>query len=363
MEVCHIELKEHTDTSYDVFIDTGLFDSIASGLEKSPIANAYVIIADSNIAKSYGKTLLGDLKKRSIRADLIAFPAGEKNKNRKSKERIEDEMLKRSFGRDTCIIALGGGITGDIAGFVAATYMRGIPYIQVPTTLLAQVDSSIGGKVAVDAMHAKNVIGAFYQPKKVIIDVNFLRTLPKIEIANGLVEIIKHALISDKDFFHFLEKNVDKILELDELIVIKTIKRSCWIKGSIVMQDENEKGLRRILNYGHTIGHAIESAMNYEIGHGQAIAIGMSYAAKLSAKLGLLNQGSVIRQNNLIEHIGLPHKLSHSKLKPKKILEYIQYDKKIINGKINFVALKSIGDAFVSDNVALDDIRHILEEK
>ena len=272
-------------------------------------------------------------------------------------------MLRLALGRDSCIIALGGGVVGDLAGFAAATYMRGIPYIQVPTTLLAMVDSSIGGKVGVDTLHAKNAIGAFYQPKKVIIDLNFIKTLPKNEIANGLAEIIKQALIKDKNFFHFLEKNIDKILSYDLYILKQTIKRSCEIKASIVMQDEREKGIRKILNYGHTIGHAIESALNYKISHGQAIAIGMSYAAKLSAKLGFLHEGSVIRQNNLLEYIGLPHKLSHHKLKPRKILEHIQYDKKIINGKINFVLLNSIGDVIISDKITLEDIKQILEEK
>ncbi len=175
--------------------------------------------------------------------------------------------------------------------------------------------------------------------------------------------MVKYALIKDKNFFHFLEKNIDKILDCDLNILKQTIKRSCEIKASVVMQDEKEKGVRKILNYGHTIGHAIESALNYKISHGQAIAIGMNYAAKLSAKLGFLHEGSVIRQNNLLEYIGLPHKLSHHKLKPIKILEHIQYDKKIINGKINFVLLNSIGDAIISDKITLENIKHILEER
>jgi 3-dehydroquinate synthase len=214
--------------------------------------------------------------------------------------------------------------------------MRGIPYIQVPTTLLAMVDSSIGGKAAVDTGYAKNVIGAFHQPKKVIIDLNFLKTLPRKELPNGLAEVIKHALIKDKSFFHFLEKNIDRILEYDLESLKQAIKRSCEIKAGIVAEDEKEKGMRMLLNYGHTIGHAIESALNYRISHGQAISIGMSYAAKLSSKKGFLHEGSVIRQNNLLEYIGLPHKLSHHKLKSKKILEHMQFDKKIINQNLYY---------------------------
>ena len=362
METVRIDLKGEIDNSYNIFIDFGLFDKLSDDLKDKPSANSYAIITDSNITKVYGEKLVKDFQNKNLHAHLIAFPAGEKNKSRKTKERIENEMLKLALGRDTCIIALGGGVVGDVAGFVAATYMRGVPYIQVPKTLLAMADSSIGGKVGVDTSQAKNVIGAFYQPKNVIIDLNFLRTLPKNELINGLAEIIKHALIKDKDFFHFLEKNIDKILKYDLEILKRAIKRSCEIKASVAIQDEKEKGLRRILNYGHTIGHAIESALNYKISHGNAIAIGMSYAAKLSAKLGYLHEGSAIRQNNLLEYIGLPYRLSHHKLKPKKILEHIEYDKKIINEKLNFVLLKSIGDVVISDKVTLDNIKEILEE-
>ena len=362
METCRVDLKGEIDNSYDILIDKGLFDNLAIELKNKPLANAYAVITDSNVGKIYGKALLKKIQKKNIHVHLISFPAGERSKNRKTKEKIENEMLKLAIGRDTCIIALGGGVVGDVAGFVAANYMRGVPYIQVPTTLLAMVDSSIGGKVSVDTVHAKNAIGAFYQPKKVIIDLNFLKTLPKKELANGLSEVIKHALIKDKDFFHFLEKNIERILKCDFDALKQVIKRSCEIKASIVMEDEKEKSIRKILNYGHTIGHAIESALSYRISHGNAVAIGMSYAAKLSAKLGFLREGSVIRQNNLLDYVGLQHKLSHHRLKPGKILEHVQYDKKIINDKINFVLLNSIGDAFISDGVTLDDIKNILEE-
>ena len=361
MEVVKVDLREEIDNSYDIVIGNGLLDSLAMELKKVP-ANEFAVITDSNIAGTYGKKLINSLKKENIDVHLITFSAGEKSKSRKTKEKIENEMLRLNLGRDACIIALGGGVVGDLAGFVAATYMRGIPYIQVPTTLLAMVDSSIGGKVGVDTIHAKNAIGAFYQPKKVIIDLDFLNTLQKNELSNGLAELIKHALIKDSNFFHSLEKNICKILKLDSDALKTAIKRSCEIKADIVMQDEKEKGIRRILNYGHTIGHAIESSLNYRISHGNAIAIGMNYAAKLSAKLGHLHEGSVIRQNNLLEYAGLPHKLSHHKLKPRKLLEHVQYDKKIINGRINFVLLNSIGDAFISDDVAMEDIKNILEK-
>lgn len=362
MEICRVELKVASDNSYDIVIGCGLSEKLAEELQKTQIANAYTIITDSNVERIYGKKLLQDLKSKGIHSHLISFPAGEKSKSRKIKEKIEDSMLKLALGRDTCIIALGGGVVGDVAGFAAATYMRGIPYIQVPTTLLAMVDSSIGGKVAVDTRHAKNSIGAFHQPKKVIADLNFLKTLPKKELANGLAEMIKHALVKDKNFFSFLEKNIGKILNRDFGALETAVKMSCRIKSLVVMQDEKERGMRKILNYGHTIGHAVESALNYKISHGNAIAIGMYYAAKISAKLGFLDEESAIRQNNLLEHAGLPHKLSHSKLNFKKIIEHMRYDKKIIGSWLNFVLLNSIGGAFVSDKVTFEDIRDILEE-
>ncbi len=359
MERVNVDLKQETDDSYDILIGHGLADSLAAELRNNPIANSYAIIADSNVANIYGKKLLDGFRKESLRAHLIKFPAGEKNKSRDSKEKIENEMISLGFRRDACIIALGGGVTGDLAGFTAATYMRGIPYMQVPTTLLAMVDSSIGGKTAVDAKGAKNAIGAFHQPKKVIMDLNLLSTLPKKELANAMAELVKHALIRDKDFFHFLEKNMGKIFELDSKILQYAVKRSCEIKTQVVIQDEKENGMRKILNYGHTIGHAIESALRYRISHGDAISIGMSCAAKLSSSLGFLDEGSAIRQNNLLEHAGLAHRLSHHKLKPKKILEHMQYDKKIMNGKMNFILLNSIGDAFISDEVSLEEIRKL----
>lgn len=361
MEICRVELKGKSDNSYDIRIGCGLSEKLAEELQNAPIANAYAIITDSNVEKIYGKKLLQDFKNNGIHAHLISFPAGEKSKGRSTKEKIEDKMLELAFGRDTCIIALGGGVVGDVAGFAAATYMRGIPYIQVPTTLLAMVDSSIGGKVAVDTPHAKNAIGAFHQPKKVIADLNFLKSLPKKELADGLAEMIKHALVKDKGFFGFLEKSIDKIMNCDFAVLEPAVKTSCRIKAAVVMQDEKEKGMRKILNYGHTIGHAVESALSYKISHGNAIAIGMSYAAKISAKLGFLDEESVIRQNNLLEHAGLPHKLSRHKLKPKKIIEHMRYDKKIAGSRLNFVLLNSIGDAFVSDKITFEDARDILE--
>ena len=360
MEACRIDLKKE-DESYDMLIGNGIIDDFVSEL-KIKTASSYVIITDSNVKKYHSDKLLASLKKKNLNVHQIFFKAGEQSKTRKTKEKIENEMLEIGVKRDSCIIAFGGGVVGDMAGFVASTYLRGIPYIQIPTTLLAMADSSIGGKVGVDTEYSKNSIGAFYQPKKVIMDLNFLRTLPKDEFANGMVELIKHGLIKDKDFFHFIEKNLGKIFEQDQKILSSAIKRSCEIKSSIVSIDEKETGARKILNYGHTIGHAIESALDYKIKHGEAIAVGMHHAAKISSRLGFLDEGSAIRQDNLLRKMGFKLKLSHHELKPGKILRFMENDKKIINGKINFILLKSMGDAFVHDGLTFEDLKEFLEE-
>lgn len=362
MQKINVNLKRGADNSYEICIGEGLLSDISDELKSKSTSNAYAIITDSKVEKIYGRRLLKDFEEKNIHTHLITFRAGEKSKNRQTKEKIEDEMLELALGRDTCIIALGGGVVGDLAGFVAATYMRGIPYIQIPTTLLAQVDSSIGGKTGVNLKGAKNLIGAIHQPKKVIIDLDFLQALPKGEFVNGLAEVIKYALIKDKKFFAFIEENIEKILLRDKEAVRNLVTRSCEIKAFVVSHDEREKGLRKMLNYGHTIGHAIESALDYKISHGNAISIGMSYAGKLSAKKGFLSEDDLIRQDNLLEYVGLRKKLSHHKLKPGKILEYIKYDKKIVNGKLNFILLSSIGDAFVSEEVSLEDIEEVMVE-
>ena len=361
METCRVEIKEDSDKSYGITIGSAIIEYFAKKLKEKNISNSYVIVADSKIEKLYGAMLLKSLKENKLNAHIISFPFGEKNKSRKTKEVIEDKMLGLNLKRDSCILALGGGVVGDVAGFVASTYMRGIPHIQIPTTLLSMADSSIGGKTAVNTPQAKNAIGSFHQPKEVIIDIDFLKSLPKEELKNGIAEIIKHALIMDANFFYFLEKNMEKIFALDAKILQDTIKKSCEIKASVVMQDEKEKGVRKFLNYGHTIGHAIESASNYEISHGNAISIGMACAAKISVSKGFLKEGDAIRQNNLLEHAELLHRISHHNLKPGKILEHLVYDKKIKDGRLNFVLLKCIGDAFVSDSISTEDIKKVLQ--
>jgi 3-dehydroquinate synthase len=344
METVHLNLKKETDNSYDILIDTNLLSKIPSDLKKNKIGDKYLIITDSNIKDLFGKDLLKSMKKEGLDTAIISFKSGEQSKNLHVFEELIEKAHNLKLDRRSVILALGGGVVGDIAGFVAATYMRGISYIQIPTSLLAMVDSSIGGKVAVDLPKGKNTVGNFHQPKKVYIDVSLLKNLPKKELITGLSEIIKHALIRDKELFNFIDKNLNNIMDKDEQTLKKLIKRNCEIKGEIVEKDEKEAGLRKIVNYGHTIGHAIETLTNYKkYSHGEAIAIGMVVEGKIANKLGLLSKQELIKQNKLIEKAGLPTKLPN--INTDQLITELKKDKKVVGGKIEFVLLERIGKA------------------
>ncbi|MBI2124653.1 3-dehydroquinate synthase [Candidatus Pacearchaeota archaeon] len=302
----------------------------------------YAIITDSNVKRLYAKRLENSLKRQGLDAEVFKFPVGEASKNPETAARIGREMARKGFDRESVIIALGGGVAGDLAGYIASFYMRGIDYIQVPTTLLAQVDSSIGGKVGVDIPEGKNMFGYFYQPKAVIIDVETLKTLPEKEIQNGLAEIIKYGMAQDSELFEYLEKNVKKKSSFANMkFCQRAVEMSCRIKAGIVEKDEKEKELRKILNYGHTIGHAIESAERYRLSHGEAIALGMAYEGKISLELGLLDKKSLARQNELIEKAGLPVKYSGKR--GDELIKIMRRDKKARDGKLYFVLPTSVG--------------------
>jgi len=260
--------------------------------------------------------------------------------------------------RTTPILALGGGVIGDLAGFVAATYLRGVPLIQIPTTLLAQMDSSIGGKVAVNHGQMKNKIGAFYQPRLVIADISTLRTLPPKELANGLAEVIKCAVIGDDGLFTYLEGNLDGIKSPGDRVLEEIVSRAAQIKADVVEKDEKDLGLRNILNYGHTIGHAIESASDFKVQHGEAVAIGMLAAARISNKLGIFDKNELIRLKGVLERASLPTEIPD--LEIEKIIQAIKHDKKILKGKIRFVLPKAIGSVFITDEVSLSLVEEVL---
>lgn len=323
------------DGNYDIKIGSGFLKKINFRKFK---ASKFAIITDSNVKRLYGGKVKRFIQNQRLAVELFDFPAGEKSKNLKQAEKLGRELAGKEFDRNAMIIALGGGVTGDLAGFVASFYKRGIGYIQIPTTLVAQTDSSIGGKTGVDIPEGKNLFGCFHQPKAVFIDVNTLKTLPEKEIRNGLAEIIKYGMTQNVELFKELEKKFSK---RNEAFFLKIVEKSCEIKARIVEKDEKEKDLRKILNYGHTIGHAIETAKNYKISHGEAVGLGMVYEGRISNKLGLLDDKSLERQNQLIKNIGLP---INYKGKINKLVEIMKRDKKAKSGKLYFVLPTTIGN-------------------
>ena len=359
MEKIRLNLIEKVDDSYDIVIGKDLFPAIADGLSKLKIGKV-AIITDSNVKKLYGNTLLDILKKKGVDAIMLSFPAGEKNKTRHTKEKIDDLLVSNGFGRDSLILALGGGVVGDVAGFVASTFMRGIPYLQIPTTLLAMVDSSIGGKTGIDLSQGKNLIGTFYQPKKVFMDINVLKTLSKEEMLNGIAEMIKHSIISDYKFFIFMNEYIKKIFSLEEDVLIKSIKWSCMLKKNIVENDEKESHIRKKLNFGHTIGHAIEKAKDYSLQHGNAVAIGMVAETNISKEIGMINSIDAEKIISLIKKAGF--KISIDKESISQIIENTKYDKKNIGGRVKYILPRKVGKADIDVEVNEDIITKVLGE-
>lgn len=310
------------------------------------------VITDDKVKKIHGPKLEKFLDKASLKYQLFSFPSGEKYKNRQTKAKLEDALLKNNFGRDSLIIAFGGGVVTDMAGFVGATYLRGIPFISLPTTLLAAADASIGGKTGINTEAGKNLIGAFHQPQGVFIETSLWETLPISEIRNGLAETIKQAAISDSSFFALLEDNLPPLEDeadyhswwrkLTPALAQKIATKNCQIKQKVVSQDEREKGQRQILNWGHTIGHALEKITNFSLGHGFCIAVGMCVEAEMGVRLGWLDQKSAIRQQQLLQYVGLPTKLP-SKVSIDKIIELTAFDKKSRQEEARYVMMQSIG--------------------
>ncbi len=354
-----VSLKKKINDSYEILIGDDLLSHVPKNIGK--LGNRFLIITDTNVGKLYGGKLLSLLKKKGLKADIVAFKAGEKSKTIETFEKLLKHAQKVGLDRKSSIIALGGGVVGDVAGFVAASYMRGINYIQVPTSLLAMVDSSVGGKVAVDLPTGKNIVGAFHQPKKVIIDVSLLKTLPKKEILCGLAEMIKSGLIADKRLFIDINNNLEEIIAKDEKILSRLITRCCKIKSFVVSKDEKEAGLRKILNYGHTVGHAIETLTGYnKLSHGEAVAIGMIIEGAIANELGILSNDEFILQNSVIINSGLNKNMPN--LDSSKVIAEMKKDKKVVSGEIEFVLLKKIGKAFFGIKVPNKIIKKVLEK-
>ena len=333
--------------AYPIHIGAGLLD--AAELYRPHLGGgAAAIVTNEVVAPLYLEKLKRALP--GIRVTEVVIPDGEQSKSWQTLNRLFDQLLKARCGRDALVIALGGGVVGDLAGFAAAIYQRGVPFIQVPTTLLAQVDSSVGGKTAINHALGKNMIGAFHQPVAVISDVATLDTLPERELRSGLAEVIKHGFALDASFVDWLESNVEKILRRDHGALAHAIRRSCELKARIVAADEREAGERALLNFGHTFGHAIEAGTGYGTWlHGEAVAAGMVMAAELSALMGQLKKNEVSRVRELLKRAGLP--VSGPALAPERMLELMALDKKAAKGKTRFVLLESLGRAALRSDV------------
>ncbi len=337
------------NNSYDIHIGAGILDQIGHWLEGILFTERLVIITNPIVKNLYGDIVEAGLSEKGFAVDTVIVSDGEEQKSLQTAGRLYRELAECHAERATPILALGGGVIGDLAGFVAATYLRGVPLVQIPTTLLAQVDSSIGGKVALDHGRLKNKIGAFYQPRLVISDIDTLKTIGVRQFSSGLAEVIKYGVIRDRGFFDYLEDNVERIREFHSETVEETVFRSASIKAEVVEKDERDTALRAILNFGHTVGHAIETVSGFEINHGEAVAIGMLAEARISCAMSILKRDELARLEGLVERAGLPTGLSGPQMDRMK--EAMKHDKKVLRGKVRFVLPKSIGRVFITDRV------------
>jgi 3-dehydroquinate synthase len=368
---------ETATQSYPIFVGYGLLNKLDEKMKQAALSGTATIISDENVFTVYGSKVEGILKDAGFAVNSFVVPPGEETKSMDYAIKIYDFLVEHRTERDDIITALGGGMIGDLAGFVAATFLRGMFWIQVPTSLVAMVDASIGGKVGVNHPEGKNLIGAFYQPNLVLADCATLSTLPRRELTSGWAEVIKHGMILDKEFFEFLESNVDRLTKLEPKLLTRAIARSAAIKAQVVSQDEKERqGKRTILNYGHTIAHGLEAATQYKrFLHGEAVAIGMMGAAKLSQRLGLLPSAAVKRQQALLQKFGLPTSLraeaasqrrgrqrSNLKLSLAGVTRAMELDKKVRGKAIRWVLLQDIGKTVIRSDVPQEDVLAVLKE-
>ncbi|WP_042197640.1 3-dehydroquinate synthase [Paenibacillus camerounensis] len=371
----HVELKKVVDHSYTIEIGEMLFPSLIRDLQQGlvPGASKFAVITDSSVEPLYGRPLLELLLQNGFAAELFSFPSGEKSKTRETKARLEDELLSRSYGRDCCIIAVGGGAVTDLAGFLAGTFGRGVPSLNYATTLLGAADASVGGKTGVNTPVSTNLIGVFHQPRKVYIDLAAWRTLPVREFCSGLAETIKHACLADAEFFRYLEDNIGKVVSPDGELILdpetceQIALHNCRIKYEVVQQDEHESNLRQILNLGHTAGRALEAVSGYELLHGEAVSVGLVIQARLGVKLGYMTDGEAERVVSLLQQAGLPAEIPAS-ITNRMLVDKMYTDKKVRSGRIRFVfqdgigAMKTFADGAYSVPVEEETIMALLEE-
>lgn len=339
-----VRVQSAADVSYEVRIAGGAWNELAPLLAERCPAHRYALITDDRVATLHAEPLAERLRSAGQAVELFTFPAGERHKTRESWARISDRMLDAGIGRDGAVLAVGGGVVGDLAGFVAATYLRGIPLVQLPTTLLAMIDSSVGGKTGVDTAAGKNLIGSFLQPRLVLADTRVLATLPRAELRAGLSEAVKHGAIADPDHLRFIESHAAALLEADPVSTAALVERSVEIKAGVVAGDERESGPRKSLNFGHTIGHAVEAASEYRLLHGEAIAIGMVIEARLGERLGLTEPGSSEQLRGVLERLGSPTRLPDG-MTPGELLARTRLDKKSRSGRVEYALIERIGRA------------------
>ncbi|MAI49540.1 MAG: 3-dehydroquinate synthase [Rhodospirillaceae bacterium] len=354
------------DRSYDIAVGEGMLAKAGAEIHSAAGSGKCWIVTDKTVAVTYLEPLERSLQAAGLVAETIVLPPGEASKNFATVEKVVNSVLDGAPERSSTMIALGGGVIGDLTGFAASIILRGINFVQIPTTLLAQVDSSVGGKTGINTRHGKNLAGAFYQPKLVIADTNVLETLPHRELLAGYAEIIKYGLIHDIGFFEWLEQNGAAVLDGDRDARAYAVSASCAAKAAIVAEDERENGLRALLNFGHTFGHALEAETGFgtELLHGEAVAIGMIMALELSAMLDLCAAADLDRVRRHYETTGLPMTVPKSQNRhwdPATLIQHMGHDKKVEDGKVTFILARAIGEAFVARDINLDEVKRLLD--
>jgi 3-dehydroquinate synthase len=358
VEIIRVDLSQQ---SYPVYIGDDL-TRVGKVATDFGMGKKVLLVSDDHVHELYGEKVRTSLQEAEFCTSLAKVPPGEIYKSLSQAIKLYEKCVESKLDRDSTIIGMGGGVIGDLAGFVASTYLRGVDFVLLPTTLLAQVDSSVGGKVGVDLPQGKNLVGSFYQPRFVYADLTVLRTLSSQQVKEGLAEVVKYGVIKDAEFFDWVEKNLERIKALDLEVIEFTVKRSVEIKAEVVETDERElKGRRQILNFGHTIGHAIEASSGYRsYTHGEAVALGMVGAARIAERMGCFPSHLVRRLNHLLEAIGLPTWIEG--VDEEKIWEALQLDKKVREDKLHFVLPKSIGEVFLTAEVSPNLIRETLQD-
>ena len=346
-----VELKKNP---YPILIGKNVLTNFKELLSKYKLDGNLLVIVDENVKKNYFSKIASEINSTNIKTNYYSLNSGEKSKSYIELNKIYSYLLQNNYGRDSVIVAIGGGVTGDLAGYASATFMRGVQLIHIPTTLLAAVDSSIGGKTGINFEKKKNMIGAFYQPKFVLIDTNFIKSLPKSEITSGIGEIIKYSFLSDEIFFAYINRNINEIFNLNERVLKEVIFTSAAIKTSVVSNDEKETGLRKILNFGHTFAHAFETSLNFNIKHGEAVVAGIICALILSNKIGLLNKYKLDEFLTLPLRVKLPRQLKN--LNKEILYNIMLHDKKNRNEKIKFVLISDIGKIIIDVEADKNDV-------